>query len=188
MAHGEQMRFVEDVREKFPDSFHGCTVLEVGSLDINGSVRSLFEGCEYTGLDVVRGKGVDVVGFAHEFDAEPGSFDTVISCEALEHDPFWRETLRKMADLLKPGGLLVITAAGPDRGEHGTRRFGPDESGMSSLPEHADHYRNLRLEDVEGAIGPDFAKLEMRYARGYRDLYAWGVKKAAAKPVKGKKK
>jgi hypothetical protein len=46
MAHESQQNFVSRVKSRFPDSFSGKRVLEVGSLDINGSVRSLFVGCE----------------------------------------------------------------------------------------------------------------------------------------------
>lgn len=52
MAHQEQVRFCESVREKFPSLFVGKKVLDAGSLDINGNNRYLFTDCEYVGIDV----------------------------------------------------------------------------------------------------------------------------------------
>lgn len=42
MAHGAQRVFFEKVREEFPEFFSGQRVLEVGSLNINGTVRDFF--------------------------------------------------------------------------------------------------------------------------------------------------
>ena len=86
MAHFEQMQFVEETKRIFPESFSGVSVLEVGSMNINGSVRMFFDGCRYIGLDVVPGPGVDAVSPAHLFQAPEGTFDTIISCESMEHD------------------------------------------------------------------------------------------------------
>lgn len=86
-------------------------VLEVGSRDINGTVRPLFRG-EYVGVDMLPGPGVDMV-------VEPGvlpfpqeSFDAVVTTEMLEHDPFFWRTMQDMTRVLAPGGLLVLTTRG----------------------------------------------------------------------------
>ena len=44
MSHASQLKFVELVFLAFPEHFTGSRVLEVGSLDINGSVRKFFRG------------------------------------------------------------------------------------------------------------------------------------------------
>jgi hypothetical protein len=36
----------------------------------------------------------------------------------LEHDPHWRASLRRMVELLRPGGVLILTCAGPSREPH----------------------------------------------------------------------
>ena len=61
-------------------------VLEVGSLDINGSVRNMFKS-SYTGIDLQEGKGVDIVMDAVDIKNkfEPESFDCVLCLETLEH-------------------------------------------------------------------------------------------------------
>jgi len=52
MAHPAQMAFVARLKERFPASFKNQKVLEVGSLNLNGSIRQFFEQCSYLGVDV----------------------------------------------------------------------------------------------------------------------------------------
>lgn len=59
-------------------------MLEVGSMDINGTIREFFRD---TGLDVTPGPRVDVVCGGQEYAAPDRSFDVVLSCEAMEHNP-----------------------------------------------------------------------------------------------------
>lgn len=94
-------------------------VLEFGSLDINGSIKSIFEPrCSvYTGVDLQEGPGVDVVCGAHEFDTLE-VFDVVVSCEVFEHTPLWREIINNAHRLLRPGGLFIATMAGEGRYPH----------------------------------------------------------------------
>jgi hypothetical protein len=42
MSHQQQLDFVASVKAQFPEYFSQAKVLEVGSLDINGSVRQFF--------------------------------------------------------------------------------------------------------------------------------------------------
>ena len=63
-------------------------VLDVGSLDVNGSYRALIEGrgWRYTGLDIAPGANVDVVAddpYCYPF--ADGAFDVVISGSTMEH-------------------------------------------------------------------------------------------------------
>ena len=87
MAHIQQFRFLHFIKEILPSYFKEKKVLEVGSLDINGSVRGLFVDCDYTGIDVASGKGVDWVVNGEDFAAPANSMDVVISCECFEHNP-----------------------------------------------------------------------------------------------------
>jgi hypothetical protein len=52
MAHQEQKDFCLSVKEFMPDFFKGVSVLDIGSLDINGNNRYLFENYDYTGIDI----------------------------------------------------------------------------------------------------------------------------------------
>lgn len=177
IVHREASDFIRSVKAKFPERFTGKKVLEVGSLNINGSVREMFTNCDYTGIDLAEGDGVDVVSRAHEF-TYPESFDVVISSEMLEHDEHWERSLPQMYDNLKPGGLMVITCAGPKRAEHGTKRT---DSGWAS-PFTSDYYRNISREDFQSVLPPHFwVDAEWSYRDGGEDLYFYGIKRGAAR-------
>lgn len=94
-------------------------VLEVGSADVNGTVRDLFGGA-YTGVDHQDGPGVDLVASSHQLGElfDPDSFDVVLCLETLEHDPNPWSTLQQIAAVTKPGGTIVLTARGNGFPEH----------------------------------------------------------------------
>lgn len=82
--------------------------LELGSTNVNGSVRDLFRG-EYIGIDHKDGRGVDQVMSAGSLQFPDASFDCVVATSMLEHDPaFWR-TLPEVGRVLRPGGYFVLT-------------------------------------------------------------------------------
>lgn len=148
MAHPEQLQFVRTVKNHLGGYFQGTRVLEVGSLDLNGSVRMFFEGCDYVGVDVAPGKGVDLVCQGQLLEFPTGHFDVVISCEAMEHNPYWVETTANMLRLCRPGGLVVMTCASQGRAEHGTSRTNPDDSPLT-VKLRWDYYRNLSARDFQ---------------------------------------
>ncbi len=180
MAHHDQIRFFEIARAHFPEFFDGCDVLEVGSLDINGSVRGLFSGGRYVGLDVGPGPGVDVVCPGEEFDGPADSFDVVLSAECLEHNPNWRRTVENMLRLLRPGGLFLLTCAAPGRPEHGTRRTTPADSPLT-VEAGSDYYRNLGARDLRSvrALRRHLPAAQYWMNWSVRDTYVAGVKSGA---------
>ncbi len=96
------------------DEVKGRTVLEVGSLDVNGSVRPLvaaFGPASYVGVDMQAGPGVDVICDATELAARFGSdrFDLLLSTELLEHVRDWRAVISQFKRVLKPYGRLLVT-------------------------------------------------------------------------------
>lgn len=170
--HREANQFVISVKNQYPEFFSSKKVLEVGSLDINGSVRQFFVDCDYTGIDLGEGPRVDRVTHVAGI---PGTeqFDVVISTEALEHDEFWHLSLKIMHDRLLPGGLLVITCAGPTRAEHGTVRT---DGGWAS-PSTSDYYRNISTEDFASVLPAKlFSKAYLGYRTDHADLYFAGIK------------
>ena len=149
--HSAQKEFVEISKSLFPEMFVGKKVLEIGSLDINGTIRTLFSDCEYIGLDIGPGKGVDVICEGQKYDAPDESFDVVISCEAMEHNPFWAETLTNMIRELKPGGLMVMSCATVGRAEHGTTRVTPWTS-PHTVDKGWNYYKNLTKWHISGKV------------------------------------
>lgn len=144
MAHPQQQRFVARAAKLLARE---GPLLEIGSLDVNGSVRRMFaDASPYVGIDLGAGPGVDVVASGHDFGPD-AAFATVVTTECLEHDPGWRRTLANIVRVLRPGGALVLTCATTGRHEHGTTRTSPAMS-----PSTNEHYRNLTASDVVGAL------------------------------------
>jgi SAM-dependent methyltransferase len=87
-------------------------ILEVGSLDVNGTIRDMFPGTDYTGIDIRPGPGVDQVMSGAKLEFPDNSFDGVLYLETMEHDKTFWLTLSEIARVLKEGGRLVITTRG----------------------------------------------------------------------------
>lgn len=192
MSHPAQIKFIKEMRSKFRSHFRNANVIDCGSKRINGHNRPLFRRCwhnwkgmnSYTGIDISYG---DNVGKVHEvlpmIAAEPSYYlrmgksdkpvwpiDIVICTEMLEHDQYWRESLMMMYDVLRPGGLLIITAGGDGRPEHGTNLHHP-----SASPETLDYYRNISNEMFESVLGRElFGEYVIRQVDG--DFQFAGVK------------
>lgn len=172
MSHKEQTDFVEKVKNIYPEYFKDKTVLECGSMDINGSVRIFFENCEYTGIDLGEGVGVDIVANASLFKSEK-HFDTIISCEMLEHSRTWKADLINMFQLLNPSGLLIITAASTTRHEHGTT----DNQAWAS-PHTNDWYKSITSEMFSSALSPkDFYTYYLNDDLIKEDIQFYGIKR-----------
>jgi len=177
MSHKQQREFVEYVKRIFPYHFESThnKVLEIGSRNVNGSCREFFGSKDYIGLDLSEGPGVDVICHAADYNGAVDSFDVIISCEALEHDRRWEDTLLSAYRMLKPGGLLVVTCAGLKRGEHGTIRTTPKDS-----PATTDYYRNLSCADIMSPfgqiVGDVFKQYESKEGWDGKDTYFWWIK------------
>lgn len=100
-------------------------ILEVGSRNVNGSYRPIFEGQEftasYTGIDVAAGAGVDIVinsrnnwsvDFIFNSDQQLHQFDAIICGQVLEHDDRWWDTLKQIRKIAATGGLACVIAPG----------------------------------------------------------------------------
>ncbi len=132
------------------DEVHEAEVLEVGSRDYNGTVRALIEPHgpkSYVGLDMLDGPGVDVVGDAGQlvdrFGAE--AFDVVIATELLEHARRWREVVNALKEVLRPGGLLVVTTRSKGFPFHGC----PDDFWRYEAHDFAVIFDDLLIDRLE---------------------------------------
>lgn len=167
MSHWEQRDFFASVRARYPEYFYKKRVLEVGSLNVNGTARDFFTDCTYVGIDVAEGPGVDIVCAGQDFRS-PEPFDVVISGEMLEHNPYWRETWINMCAL--SSGLVVMTCAGRDRPEHGTTRSAPETSPLT-VGLGWDWYENREPADFDG-LCEGFSVVEFTENRSSCDTYA----------------
>jgi SAM-dependent methyltransferase len=83
------------------------SVLEVGSLNINGTIRDAIQSESYLGVDRQEGPCVDLV--IDDVLDLTDSYDAVICCETLEHDINPWRTVEHLKSLLLPGGTLIIS-------------------------------------------------------------------------------
>jgi SAM-dependent methyltransferase len=86
------------------------TVIEIGSQDVNGSIRSCCpERFKYVGVDFVAGKGVDVVlDDPYSLPFPDQSVDVVLSSSCLEHSEMFWLTFLEILRVLKPSGLCYL--------------------------------------------------------------------------------
>ena len=102
----------------------GKKIIEVGSYDVNGSLRPIIEAWgnpdEYVGVDIIDGPGIDLICPAEEIIEKFGkeSFDIVISTEMLEHVRDWRKVISNFKNICKPNGLILITTRSYGFGYH----------------------------------------------------------------------
>lgn len=178
MSHPEQKNFVSTLKNKLPSYFNQKKVLEVGSLNINGTLRDFFADCEYIGLDLDDGPGVDIVCAGQDYDAPDESYDVVCSAECFEHNPYWYETFMNMVRLCKPNGLVFFTCATEGRPEHGTIKSLPVDSPFTISIGWGDYYKNLVESDFTNKVNfKNFFKVhEFSKNEQSKDLYFYGVK------------
>lgn len=97
-----------------PDEVRGASVLEVGSYNVNGTLRQTLEAmgpASYHGVDISMGPGVDEVCGVDQLVERFGrdKFDLVVSTEMFEHVRDWRDATTNLKNVLKPGGTLLLT-------------------------------------------------------------------------------
>ncbi len=173
MAHQQQRDFIQKTKDHFPEFFKDVKVVEIGSLNINGTVRDFFTNPTFhIGLDLIEGKDVDIICKGKDYIAD--NIEMVISTECFEHDKDWKDTFQNMYKMCIPGGMILFTCASTGRHEHGTTRTSPQDS-----PATTDYYENRTKEEFESAfpISEMFAKHLFEYNPVTCDLYFWGIKK-----------
>lgn len=142
--HASVMAFGQRVLT--PELVAGARVMEVGSLDVNGSLRAHVEALgptTYIGIDSQPGPGVDMVVDAVAV-GKRRPHDVVICTEVLEHAEDWRALVSALKRLVRPGGVLLVTTRSPGFGYH---------------PYPGDHWR-FTLEDFR-AIFADLDEVEL---------------------------
>jgi SAM-dependent methyltransferase len=179
--HPQATDFTLFVKKILSNWFINKHVLDVGSGDINGNNRSLFENCHYEGNDVIQANNVTIVSKTKDLPFNNNTFHTIISTECFEHDPEYKESFIKIYDMLKPDGLFCFTCASTGRLEHGTRRTTPKDSygTIGNLEDMSDYYKNLNEKDVNEVLQFNtlFSVWDTYYNSETKDLYFVGLKK-----------
>ena len=170
--------FVKSILGKY---FINKEVLDVGSGDINGNNKFLFENCNYNGNDVIEAPNVTIVSKTKDLPFENETIDTIISTECFEHDPEYKESFLKIYNMLKKDGLFAFTCASTGRPEHGTRRTSPQDSygTIGKLTDMSDYYKNITEKDLNDVLNLNnlFSIWDTYYCSSSKDLYFLGIKK-----------
>jgi hypothetical protein len=177
MAHLEVNTFLNQFISSVEPFYKQSRVLEIGSYDVNGSVRSNFKYVhEYIGVDLIPGPSVDIVSKGHLY-RDKSKFHIVLSVESFEHNSDWFKTFINMVNLADQDAIVIFTCATKGRLEHGTYRTDPFSSpGTASIDNS--YYRNLGIDDFEKI--PDFDKYFISH--GFyvnhltKDIYFYGLK------------
>jgi hypothetical protein len=175
MAHKEQRDFFERLSAAYRGQFLDAKrILEVGSQNINGSVREFFPDTrEYLGIDLGMAPCVDWVVPGELVELPDHWADITVSTECFEHCNNWKQVFLNMIRITSIGGLVIITCAGIGRDTHGTI-----DSEEDSSPFTTSYYRNLCVDDIcnEISLACYFIQHGFEVNSVSRDLYFWGIR------------
>jgi SAM-dependent methyltransferase len=102
-------------------------------------------------VEAARAQGVEaIVGELDDAPWDPGSFDGVLFNHSLEHMPDPVEALHRAAQLVRPGGLVLISV--PDWASWQRRRFGTYWFHLD-LPRHLQHFNAGALREAVRRAG-----------------------------------
>ncbi len=113
IMNGSTYRLMEDFYRKYIRRRKGLSVCDVGSCDVNGTFKPIFNKHKYIGVDIVKGPNVDIVVDKYKYPFKDKIFNVVISGATVEHvkDIFkWIVELKRIT--MKNGTLCII---GPSR-------------------------------------------------------------------------
>ena len=162
--------YLKGLKAKYPKSFKGCKVLELGSGIINGSVREYFEdNKEYIGVDFRKYSinsegdlslinGVDLIARCIDTDFPKGHFDTIISYSMLEHDTIWKESLTHNIPALKKGGMMFLEWGGVGMGAHGLDYGGYHLVPVNDVVSHLES-QGMKVLDIIHTDGEKYPKV-----------------------------
>jgi len=178
--HKEAIHFIKFISEMLQVFFENNVILDVGGGDINGNNRFAFNNCEYHCNDVCPSENVTCVSRTKDLSYN-FLFDTIISTECFEHDPEYKDSIKKIYELLKPNGLFVFTCASTGRPEHGTINSKPHQSygTICKFEDMMNYYKNLIIHDLNDVLplNDSFIIWKSYYNKFSKDLYFFGIKK-----------
>lgn len=162
--HKNSYSKMKSFKMKYLDPNENLEILDVGSLDYHGdfNYRSIFneENWHYTGLDIEKGKNVDIVvtDIYNWFEIEDNSYDVIISGQFFEHLEFFWLIMIQIERVLKPGGYICIItpSAGPKHGGNMLNCYRFQEDGLKALAKYVDFEVIYAEVDERSEVGPWF--------------------------------
>jgi SAM-dependent methyltransferase len=97
-----------------PETVKDKRIIDLGALDVNGSLRyhtEQYKPKKYIGVDLDGGPCVDIVCDVEDIEdfLPDQQFDIVISTEMIEHVYNWKNVINIIKRLCKPDGMIIIT-------------------------------------------------------------------------------
>ncbi len=177
MAHPEQVEFIKSCLIRFRNEFKNSkNILEIGSQNINGSIRDYFEGAKFknwVGLDLGKGKDVDYVIPGELIQLPNGWADIAFSTECFEHAENWQDILLNIIRITHQNSFVILTFAGIGRATHGTI-----DSNIDSSPFTTSYYKNISIEEFSKSLELNnyFTKYSLEVNNNHGDTYFWGIR------------
>jgi SAM-dependent methyltransferase len=118
--HPSSFAHMQSTVQQYLGDCSPLSVLDIGSYDVNGSYKPIFNrpGWTYVGVDQTEGPNVDVISKdPHKLPFNDNHFGLVVSGQAFEHMEYFWIAILEIARVLKPNGKAIIIA--PSKGpEH----------------------------------------------------------------------
>lgn len=111
--HPNSMNIMSTFATTHLDNTTSLNILDVGSMNVNGSYNKLF--CKpnwiYKGIDISEGLNVDIVSpDPYKWPVDNNSFDVIISGQCMEHVEAPWLWVKEIERVCKPNGLICIIA------------------------------------------------------------------------------
>ena len=177
MSHPSQKEFVKNCLSRFSKTVSSSNrILEVGSQNINGSIRDYFPNQNkknWVGLDIGKGLDVDFTIPGELIQLPNGWADISFSTECFEHAKSWKDIMLNIVRITRKNGLIILTFAGKGRAAHGTIDTEPESS-----PFTQNYYKNLSISDFMNAFNLDkyFSRYSLEVNSNEGDTYFWGIR------------
>lgn len=177
MAHQAQAEFLRSCFSRFVNLINSTeNILEVGSQNLNGQIRDYFPSASlknWLGIDIGAGDGVDFIVPGELIQLPSGWADVSVSAECFEHALQWRQIFKNMIRITRPGGLILLTFAGPGRPAHGTLDTDP-----ASSPYTSTYYKNISPQDILSSLELDkyFLRYSIELNQESCDTFFWGIR------------
>jgi SAM-dependent methyltransferase len=148
-------------------------ILDIGSQSVNSVTfkEILNNKHEYVGIDMIKGKNVDIVqDDPYKIPFNNDTFDVAVSTSTFEHTEFFWLTFNEIIRVLKPNGLFYLNA--PSNGRYhrypvDCYRFYPDSgNALQKWAEHSGYKKIVMLESFvgkrDGGLWNDFCSIFLK--------------------------